>query len=173
MATSMVNGDDDDEPVQAIVIAATAKKFVTRVAKVIEHCKGLSKRTQHFLTTCKGRPLISRDECDHVFVGSGMPTISLLDYIIRTCSYIPEPAVCAELAVNYLVAYVNGGPTRIVDRSTVHRLAFVAFMVACKVSSDKYYTNKFMARLGGIGAADLRKMEIAFLFDLNFAVWPP
>lgn len=51
---------------------------------------------------------------------------------------------------------------------TVHRLVITAVMLAAKLMDDKYYSNAFYAKIGGVSTSDLNHMELEMLRMLDY-----
>ena len=51
---------------------------------------------------------------------------------------------------------------------TVHRLVITAVMLAVKLMDDKYYSNAFYAKIGGVSPSELNHMELEMLRMLDY-----
>ncbi|GJN26798.1 hypothetical protein PR202_gb14758 [Eleusine coracana subsp. coracana] len=95
--------------------------------------------------------------------------MSLREFLDRFHRYAEvSPAV-------YVVAYAyldrlrrrGGGGVRVV-RANAQRLLTAAILVASKFVEDRNYKNSHFAAVGGIGAAELGRLELDFLFLMEF-----
>ncbi|KAL0370526.1 UNVERIFIED_CONTAM: Cyclin-P3-1 [Sesamum angustifolium] len=50
----------------------------------------------------------------------------------------------------------------------IHRLLITSVMVAAKFMDDAFFNNAYYARVGGVSTAELNKLEMKFLFSLDF-----
>ncbi|KAG4189173.1 hypothetical protein ERO13_A08G210700v2 [Gossypium hirsutum] len=50
----------------------------------------------------------------------------------------------------------------------VHRLLITSVMVAAKFMDDQHYNNAYYAKVGGISREEMNRLEMRFLFDLDF-----
>jgi len=55
-----------------------------------------------------------------------------------------------------------------VNKLNVHRLVLTAIMIASKFIEDKYYSNQYWSRVGGITNDELNALEREMLFTLSF-----
>ncbi|ORZ41204.1 cyclin-domain-containing protein [Catenaria anguillulae PL171] len=115
------------------------------------------------------------------FQGRAPPTISLPAYAARLARYAPVPAAVWVATLIAIDRVANAPTTSSVDGSTavppvvvcshnVHRVLLLALAIATKVHSDAFYTNKHLAKVGGIGLAELNRLELEFLFLSGFNV---
>ncbi|GJP48474.1 hypothetical protein CLOM_g7751 [Closterium sp. NIES-68] len=52
----------------------------------------------------------------------------------------------------------------------VHRLLVTSVMVAAKFLGSAYFNNACFATVGGIGTSEINKLELDFLFRINFTL---
>ena len=50
----------------------------------------------------------------------------------------------------------------------VHRIFFCCIIIAVKFNEDKYYTNKYYSKIGGMDLKQLNEMEMELLISINF-----
>ncbi|WCJ21532.1 Cyclin family protein [Euphorbia peplus] len=50
----------------------------------------------------------------------------------------------------------------------VHRLLITSVMVAAKFIDDAFFNNAYYAKVGGISTAELNRLEMKFLFSIDF-----
>ena len=50
----------------------------------------------------------------------------------------------------------------------VHKILFCCIIIAVKFNEDKYYTNKYYSKIGGMDLKHLNEMEMELLISINF-----
>ena len=50
----------------------------------------------------------------------------------------------------------------------VHRILFVSVLAALKYNEDKFYSNVYYAKIGGLEIKQLNTLEIEFVIGINF-----
>jgi hypothetical protein len=58
-----------------------------------------------------------------------------------------------------------------IDSQTVHRLFYIALLVACKYHDDTSYKNSFYSIIAGVTLKELNIMEIDFLYAIGFELY--
>ena len=103
------------------------------------------------------------------FASSVAPPVSLADYAARLACYNMNGTEAVMYGFVLLHRYHK--LTRIPPTPlTMHRLLLAATVVASKSHYDHFYANAFMAKVGGVPAAELGLLELALLQDMDFAV---
>ena len=77
--------------------------------------------------------------------------LSMVYYIDRLCALYPD------FTINTL---------------TVHRFLITAAAVAGKGLSDSFWNNSFYARVGGVKVAELKLLELEFLYRVDWRIVP-
>lgn len=77
--------------------------------------------------------------------------LSMVYYIDRLCALYPD------FTINTL---------------TVHRFLITAATVAGKGLSDSFWNNSFYARVGGVKVAELKLLELEFLYRVDWKIIP-
>eukprot|EP00755_Sulcionema_specki_P008133 Sspe_Gene.40099::Locus_19337_Transcript_1_1_Confidence_1.000_Length_1163::g.40099::m.40099 len=108
------------------------------------------------------------------FESVSAPEISLQDYmdtiLLKCLMYgCPDSLICWQAALTLIDRFCQYLQLPLTDL-TVHRISFTAFVIAHKVISDCFVTNRFFARVGGVELENLNAMENAFLTTVNFDV---
>lgn len=80
--------------------------------------------------------------------------------------YAPECFLAAFIYMDKLCMSI--GSTNIVNPFTIHRLFFVATVLAIKFYCDNFYNNTYYAQVGGIPVEELNELEINFLKTIDF-----
>lgn len=102
-----------------------------------------------------------------IFHGLKAPSLSICQYIDRIFKYAccsPSCFVIAHIYVNRFIQRTNLFLTSL----NVHRLIITSVMVAAKFMDDAFFNNAYYARVGGVSTAELNKLEVKFLFGLDF-----
>lgn len=104
------------------------------------------------------------------FWGKKPPDITVWDYLLRMHHYCPmSPAVylAAGLYVYRLCVQMQ---TFVLTPLSVHRLVLAALRIACKNIEDINFKQTRFASVCGITNADLYRLEVAFLFLIDFDI---
>jgi hypothetical protein len=111
--------------------------------------------------------LIDEDARDSVtkFCALTPPAISVRSYLERIGQYADCSPGCFVLSM----VYIDRLGMRL-SPLNVHRLLITAVCVASKFLDDSFYPNSFYAQLGGIPLEELNRLEVEFLFSLNFSL---
>jgi hypothetical protein len=100
-----------------------------------------------------------------------VPSVSVTQYIRRFIHYTPcsrEVLVTAVAYVDRFLAHNSRGVH--LSPLNVHRLFATAFVIASKFVSDLYYSNKFYAKVAGVGLSELNTLERIFLTELRYSL---
>ncbi|KAK1352640.1 Cyclin-P3-1 like [Heracleum sosnowskyi] len=102
-----------------------------------------------------------------IFHGSKAPALGIQQYINRIFKYSccsPSCFVVAQIYVDRFVQRTNLQLTSL----NVHRLLITSVMVAAKFIDDAFFNNAYYAKVGGVSTAEINKLEMKFLFALDF-----
>ncbi|KAL0391013.1 UNVERIFIED_CONTAM: Cyclin-P3-1 [Sesamum calycinum] len=102
-----------------------------------------------------------------IFHGLRAPSLSIQQYIDRIFKYSccsPSCFVIAHIYVDRFIQRTNMCLTSL----NIHRLLITSVMVAAKFMDDAFFNNAYYARVGGVSTAELNKLEMKFLFSLDF-----
>nr|XP_043606819.1 cyclin-U1-1 [Erigeron canadensis] len=102
------------------------------------------------------------------FHGVRPPAITIPKYLDRIYKYTNCSPACFVVGYIYIDRLVHKHPGSLVVSLNVHRLLVTSIMVAAKVLDDEHYNNAFYARVGGVTNAELNRLEMEFLFMLDF-----
>lgn len=94
--------------------------------------------------------------------------MSLREFLDRFARYAQVSPAVYVVAYAYLDRLRRGGAGVRVVRANAQRLLTAAIVVASKFVEDRNYKNSFFAAVGGISAAELGKLELDFLFLMEF-----
>ncbi|KAH9537979.1 hypothetical protein CY35_16G080800 [Sphagnum magellanicum] len=103
-----------------------------------------------------------------VFHGFKAPNISIEKYLERIFKYANCSPSCFVVAYAYIDRFIRQQPGIPITSLNVHRLLITSVMVAAKFLDDAYYNNAYYAKVGGVTTAEMNRLEIEFLFRLDF-----
>ncbi|QHN85176.1 Cyclin [Arachis hypogaea] len=105
-----------------------------------------------------------------VFHGSKAPKLSITRYMERILKYARCSSSCFVIAQIYIDRYFskNGG---YLTSFNAHRLLVTSLLVAVKFVDDRYFSNAYYAQVGGISTQEMNRMELEFLFSLEFRLF--
>lgn len=102
-----------------------------------------------------------------VFHGSRAPELTIKEYIDRIFKYSRCSPSCFIVAQVYMDRFIQCGNVNLTSLS-VHRLLITSIMLAAKFIDDAFYNNAYYAKVGGVTTAELNRLEMKFLFGLDF-----
>lgn len=106
------------------------------------------------------------------FYSCRVPSISLLKYIDRLIRYAPCSKECYIIGFVYLSKFYKETVFKekafFFNIKTIYRLFLTSILLASKFIDDKFYSNEYYAKIGGITLEELNKLEIEFLQTINF-----
>lgn len=102
-----------------------------------------------------------------VFHGTRAPSLSIQQYIDRIFRYSNCSPSCFIIAHIYMDRFIHR--TNICLTSlNIHRLLITSVMVAAKFMDDAFFNNAYYAKVGGVSTKELNKLEMKFLFEVDF-----
>lgn len=101
------------------------------------------------------------------FTSLSIPCISLSDYLHRIWKYSNMDESSLILALIYIDRLCKKKKI-ILTEFNVHRILFSSLLISIKFNEDKYFTNKYYSKIGGMGLKQLNDMEMEFLVNINF-----
>jgi hypothetical protein len=99
------------------------------------------------------------------------PSISVRSYIQRLDKYMLCSPECFVLALIYIDRVSTKFAEFAVTTLSIHRALLTGLVVAAKFFEDKFYTNSYYARVGGITAVELNRLERQFLSNVDFVLY--
>ncbi|CAI0448907.1 unnamed protein product [Linum tenue] len=102
-----------------------------------------------------------------VFHGLRAPPVSIQQYIERIFKYSCCSPSCFVVAQIYLDRFVKQTNVHLTSLN-VHRLLITSIMLAAKFVDDAFFNNAYYAKVGGISTGELNKLEMKFLFSVDF-----
>lgn len=102
------------------------------------------------------------------------PAMSIKDYLRRIHKYFMCSDESYVLALVFIDRIGNTDPSLTVCDLNVHRLLFIAVMVAVKFHDDVYYSNAYYSKVGGLSLKEVNALEAKFitLLDWHLFVGP-
>ncbi|KAG9457925.1 hypothetical protein H6P81_002433 [Aristolochia fimbriata] len=102
-----------------------------------------------------------------VFHGLRAPNLSIQQYMDRIFKYTSCSPSCFILAYIYMEKYLQK-PDMHLTYLNVHRLIITSVVVAAKFIDDAFFDNAYYAKVGGVSTAEMNRLELKFLFSLDF-----
>jgi hypothetical protein len=100
------------------------------------------------------------------------PTISVLDYLHRLAKHATLTPPLLLSMVYYIDRLCALYPDFTINTLTVHRFLITAATVAAKGLSDSFWNNTTYARVGGVRVAELKLLELEFLYQVDWRIVP-
>ncbi|KAI1740530.1 cyclin-domain-containing protein [Xylaria scruposa] len=100
------------------------------------------------------------------------PGISVLDYLQRLARHATLTPPLLLSMVYYIDRLCALYPDFTINTLTVHRFLITAATVAGKGLSDSFWNNSFYARVGGVKVAELKLLELEFLYRVDWRIVP-
>lgn len=103
---------------------------------------------------------------------STAPGISVLDYLHRLAKHATLTPPLLLSMVYYIDRLCALYPDFTINTLTVHRFLITAATVAAKGLSDSFWNNSTYARVGGVRVAELKLLELEFLYRVDWKIVP-
>lgn len=100
------------------------------------------------------------------------PGISVRDYLLRLAKHgsLTPPLLLAMVYYIDRLCLMYSDFT--INTLTVHRFLITAATVAAKGLSDAFYNNTYYAKVGGVRVAELKLLELEFLYRVDWKIVP-
>lgn len=102
------------------------------------------------------------------FHGASTPNISVEQYLLRIYKYACQEPGMFLLIVLYAQTIHAQRPRFPINMKSIHRFIIAAITVMTKCFCDRYYTNSFYAKVGGITLQELNYLELDILHLLDW-----
>ncbi|KAE8009720.1 hypothetical protein FH972_006142 [Carpinus fangiana] len=102
-----------------------------------------------------------------IFHGLRAPTLSIRQYIDRIFKYSGCSPSCFVVAHIYVDRFLQSTEVHLTSLN-VHRLLITSLMLAAKFIDDAFFNNAYYAKVGGVSTAELNRLEMKFLFSIDF-----
>lgn len=157
-SSSLADADEDDD--SGAASEREAPKVLHVLAAVLDR---LVARNEQFADTPsqQGKKLT-------IFHGLRAPSISIAKYLERIFKYTSCSPSCFVVGYVFLDRLIHRQPDLLVTSLNVHRLLVTSVMVATKMLDDVHFNNAFFAKVGGVSVVELNRLELEFLFRLDF-----
>ncbi|XP_039019183.1 cyclin-P3-1-like [Hibiscus syriacus] len=119
------------------------------------------RRNEKFLVRSKTKDSMT------IFHGSKEPSLNIRQYVERIFKYCKCSNSCFVVAVIYIDRFLQRIDAYLTSLN-VHRLLITSVLVAAKFMDDQCYNNAYYAKVGGVSREELNRLEMKFLFDLDF-----
>jgi hypothetical protein len=96
--------------------------------------------------------------------------ITLKDYLYRIKSLTEVEDNTLILSLIYIDKICENASI-ILSEFNIHKILFSSILIAIKFNEDLYYDNKFYAKVAGVSAKELKKMESEFLRLIKFDLY--
>ena len=96
--------------------------------------------------------------------------ISLYDYIIRIQKYSFIEKSTLVLALIYIDRFCKLGKIMLTYYN-IHRIIFIAVLIAIKYNEDKFFQNDYYSKIAGIPIYELKKLEYTFFCMCDFNMY--
>ncbi len=100
------------------------------------------------------------------------PGISVRDYLNRLAKHATLTPPLLLAMVYYIDRLCAMYPEFTINTLTVHRFLITAATVAAKGLSDSFWNNSTYARVGGVRVAELKLLELEFLYRVDWKIVP-
>lgn len=100
------------------------------------------------------------------------PGISVRDYLHRLAKHATISTPLLLCMVYYIDRLCAMYPEFTINTLTVHRFLITAATVAAKGLSDSFWNNTTYARVGGVRLAELKLLELEFLYRVDWRIVP-
>lgn len=112
--------------------------------------------------------------CSSCFDSVRIPLVSICAYLDRIQQYFMCSDECFVLALVFVDRATTNYPTIRVSHRSCHRLLVTAVVLAAKFHDDTFYSNSYYAKVAGMDAQELYRLEVQLLkaLDWNLNVQP-
>ncbi|TDZ34751.1 Nuc-1 negative regulatory protein preg [Colletotrichum spinosum] len=100
------------------------------------------------------------------------PSISVVEYLNRLAKHATLTPPLLLSMVYYIDRLCALYPEFTINTLTVHRFLITAATVAAKGLSDLFWNNTTYARVGGVRVAELKLLELEFLYRVDWKIVP-
>ncbi|MFS7975836.1 putative cyclin PHO80, Cyclin-like superfamily [Helianthus anomalus] len=105
-----------------------------------------------------------------IFHGSRAPSLTIQQYIDRIFKYSRCSPSCFVVANIYMDRLIQS-ESIVLTSLNVHRLLITSIMLATKFIDEAFFNNAYYAKVGGISRAEMNRLEMKFLFGIDFQLY--
>ncbi|KAJ6709041.1 hypothetical protein OIU74_010195 [Salix koriyanagi] len=102
-----------------------------------------------------------------IFHGLKPPPVTIRQYVDRIFKYSACSPSCFVVAHVYVDRFLQQTDIHLTSLN-VHRLLITSVMIAAKFVDDAFFNNGYYARVGGVSTEELNRLEMKFLFGIDF-----
>jgi hypothetical protein len=102
------------------------------------------------------------------FYSPRAPSINIKQYLERIQRFFVCSDECFVLVLVYISRVAKREPLMTICDLSVHRVVFLAMMLATKVHDDKSYSNGYYAKVGGLPVKEVNALEQKFIHMLDW-----
>lgn len=148
--------DKDTEELEASLSLLKAIAFT--LLKLIEEGKNKKNYSE-----------IVKSQINSVYNSKNIPNISISDYLVRIKKYAQLEDSSLVFSLILIDRFLKT-KSIVITELNVHRILFSSIMISIKYNEDKYYSNKYYAKVGGINLTQLNLLEFDFVCSLEFNI---
>lgn len=108
-----------------------------------------------------------KSQSKQIFSSKALPKISLSDYLHRIIKYTKVEESTVIMALIYIDRLCRKRKIMLTEYN-VYRILFGSILASLKFNEDKFYSNIFYAKIGGVEVSQLNQLEYEFLIGINF-----
>lgn len=110
------------------------------------------------------------DQKEQPFTSYNKPSLSIYEYLERIAQYTEAEDNTLILSLIY-IDRISEISSIILTPYNIHRLTFVAILIALKYNEDVCYGFNFYATIAGISIKELKKLEREFIDLIKFKLY--
>ncbi|KAG6702112.1 hypothetical protein I3842_07G017900 [Carya illinoinensis] len=110
---------------------------------------------------------VSKKDTVTIFHSLRAPNLSIRQYIERIFKYSSCSPSCFVVAYIYLERFTQRTGAYLTTLNA-HRLLITTIMVAAKFMDHDCLDNAYFAKVGGVSTAEMNRLEMKFLFTIDF-----
>lgn len=104
------------------------------------------------------------------FSSNSIPNISIYDYLKRIQTYSLMEKNTLILSLIYIDRFCELGQVTLTYYN-IHRILFIAILIAIKYNEDNFYDNKFYAEIAGVKLNELNTIEYNFILLCDYKLF--
>ncbi|GMY16672.1 cyclin-U3-1 [Fagus crenata] len=165
MGTLAVNAENVDSDVYLSLGLKELRKGAPAIPRVLSLLSSLLERSVQ-----KNEILLEGTQINDVitiFHGLRAPTLGIRQYLDRIFKYSGCSPSCFVVAYIYVDRFLQNTEVHLTSLN-VHRLLITSVMLAAKFIDDAFFNNAYYAKVGGVSTAELNRLEMKFLFSIDF-----
>ncbi|XP_062143874.1 cyclin-P3-1 [Alnus glutinosa] len=165
METLALDAQNVDSDIYLSLGLTELRKGVPGIPRVLSLLSSLLERSVQ-----KNENLLEATQIEDVvtiFHGLRAPTLSIRQYIDRIFKYSGCSPSCFVVAHIYVDRFIQSTEVHLTSLN-VHRLLITSLMLAAKFIDDAFFNNAYYAKVGGVSTAELNRLEMKFLFSIDF-----